>query len=38
MSGRVVTKTLPFIGVTEHTLDRQNRIIVLINYSPAIAY
>jgi len=31
---RVVTKTDPFVGITEHDLSPDTKIIVLVNYSP----
>jgi hypothetical protein len=34
---RVFLKDLPQVGVTEHPVDAQKRIIVLINYSPTTA-
>ena len=33
-SQRVVGKTNPFVGVTEHPLDQKTRVIVAVNYSP----
>ena len=31
---RMLTKSHPMVGVTEHPLDERQRIIILINYSP----
>ena len=34
VSGRVVSKASSFTGLTEHPLDKNNRVIYMINYSP----
>lgn len=31
---RIISGSSPFIGITEHPLDKKTRVIVLINYSP----
>jgi len=31
---RAVTKDNPLVGLTEHSLDKQRRLVVLVNYSP----
>lgn len=34
--GRVVRKTQPMLGVTEHPLSENERVVVAVNYSPAL--
>lgn len=34
MVSRAVTKDNPLVGITEHPLDENRRVIVLVNYSP----
>jgi hypothetical protein len=34
-AGRVLTQSNPYIGVTEHSLSASEKVVVLINYSPA---
>ena len=35
LAQRVLTQANPFVGVTEHSLGQNEKVVVLINYSPA---
>ncbi|NQT93444.1 MAG: beta-mannanase, partial [Lentisphaerae bacterium] len=34
LAGRIVTKSTPHVGVTEHELSSGRRVVILINYAP----
>lgn len=36
-AGRIVSKSLPQVGLTEHTFEGQRRLVVAINYAPCPA-
>ena len=37
LAGRAVRKTQPMLGITEHPLDETERVVMVVNYSPAAA-